>query len=131
MGYLLALCSVLLVTAAQLAMKLAMGRLPAVWPLPDFLLAMLHIAPGTLWLVAGVGGYLASMVCWYGALKKLPLSKAYSLLSLSYILVWAAAIWLPGWHDTFSWLNLLGVLSIMAGVTLVIWPGKNTVQRQQ
>lgn len=50
------------------------------------------------------------MVCWYFALHQLPLAKAYALLSLSYILVWAAAIWLPGWHEPFHWRSLLGVL---------------------
>ena len=56
--------------------------------------------------------------------KKLPLAKAYALLSLSYILVWAAAIWLPGWHEPFHWQSLLGVLLIVAGVLTIFWPVK-------
>jgi hypothetical protein len=45
-------------------------------------------------------GYVASMGCWYLALHRMALSKAYALLSLSYILVWGAAILLPGWGET-------------------------------
>ena len=48
-------------------------------------------------------GYVASMGCWYLALHRMALSKAYALLSLSYILVWGAAILLPGWGESFSW----------------------------
>lgn len=74
--------------------------------------------------VFGLLGYLLSMVCWYFALHRLPLSKAYALLSLSYILVWAAAIWLPGWHEPFYWQSLLGVAIIVAGVLTIFWPVK-------
>lgn len=122
MGYLMAICSVLLVTAAQLTMKYAMSLLPPVWPPQDIVMAFWHFAPGTVPLAMGIAGYVASMGCWYVALKYLDLSKAYSLLSLSYILVWAAAIWLPGWHEGFSPLRLVGVVAIMAGVILIVVP---------
>lgn len=78
----------------------------------------------TFGLFFGLLGYLLSMVCWYFALHRLPLSKAYALLSLSYILVWAAAIWLPGWHEPFYWQSLLGVAIIVAGVLTIFWPVK-------
>ncbi|MDR8290202.1 4-amino-4-deoxy-L-arabinose-phospho-UDP flippase, partial [Acinetobacter baumannii] len=42
----------------------------------------------------------------------------------SYILVWAAAIWLPGWHEPFHWQSLLGVAIIVAGVLTIFWPVK-------
>ena len=82
---------------------------------------LLHVGFG---LFFGLLGYLLSMVCWYFALHRLPLSKAYALLSLSYILVWAAAIWLPGWHEPFYWQSLLGVAIIVAGVLTIFWPVK-------
>ncbi|MDP1217385.1 4-amino-4-deoxy-L-arabinose-phospho-UDP flippase, partial [Klebsiella pneumoniae] len=40
------------------------------------------------------------------------------------ILVWAAAIWLPGWHESFYWQSLLGVAIIVAGVLTIFWPVK-------
>ncbi len=45
----------------------------------------------------------------------LALSKAYALLSLSYVLVWVASMLLPGLQGAFSLKAMLGVLCIMAG----------------
>jgi len=79
-----------LVSVAQLLLRHAMVMLP---PMSDaFWAALWHIAPGTGALMLGLTGYCASMGCWYLALHRMALSKAYALLSLSYILVWSAAI---------------------------------------
>lgn len=67
-------------------------------------------------------GYLLSVFCWHNALHHLALSKAYALLSLSYVLVWVASIILPGWQGTFSLKALLGVLCIMAGLMFIFCP---------
>ncbi|MFG7416369.1 hypothetical protein ACG00L_27290, partial [Klebsiella pneumoniae] len=69
--------------------------MPYLWliVLPFLYKHPLHLADlyyvDTFGLFFGLLGYLLSMVCWYFALHRLPLSKAYALLSLSYILVWA------------------------------------------
>lgn len=52
-------------------------------------------------LVVGFGGLSALCFCWYKALHQLALSKAYALLSMSYVLVWIASMVLPGWEGTF------------------------------
>ncbi|WLI78019.1 4-amino-4-deoxy-L-arabinose-phosphoundecaprenol flippase subunit ArnF [Kosakonia sp. H02] len=119
-----ALLSVLLVSGAQLLLRYAMVSLPPVAHLQAFFAALLQPQPGTLALIFGLMGYLASMGCWYVALHRLPLSKAYALLSLSYILVWAAAIWLPGWREPFSLRGGLGVLMIIAGVLVIFLPAR-------
>ena len=104
-----ALCSVMLVSAAQLLLRYAMQALPPVSELYAFVSALWHLSSGTGALLLGLMGYVASMGCWYLALHRMALSKAYALLSLSYILVWAAAILLPGWNEHFSWHGLAGV----------------------
>ena len=123
MGLIWALLSVGLVSGAQLLLRSAMVELPPLtdigFPQSSTAYAHRYLQPG-FWPV----GYLLSMVCWYFALHRLPLAKAYALLSLSYILVWAAAIWLPGWHEPFYWQSLLGVLIIIAGVLTIFWPVK-------
>ncbi|WP_039057788.1 4-amino-4-deoxy-L-arabinose-phosphoundecaprenol flippase subunit ArnF [Enterobacter sp. Bisph1] len=119
-----ALFSVLLVSGAQLLLRYAMVSLPPVELSESFIRALLQPQKGTLALVLGLAGYLASMGCWYLALHRLPLSKAYALLSLSYILVWAAAIWLPGWHEPFSLRGGIGVLVIIAGVLVIFLPAR-------
>ena len=124
-----ALLSVFLVSIAQLLLRYAMTSLPPV----DFSWAFVQIAVQSqnalLILLAGLLGYVASMACWYFALHRLALSKAYALLSLSYILVWAAAIWLPGWHEPFSLRGGLGVLLIMAGVLVIFLPPRRPPQQ--
>ncbi|HDS9459205.1 TPA: 4-amino-4-deoxy-L-arabinose-phospho-UDP flippase [Enterobacter asburiae] len=117
-----ALCSVLLVSAAQLLLRSAMQALPSVNDIPVFISALWHFSYGTGALLLGLIGYVASMGCWYLALHRMALSKAYALLSLSYILVWGAAILLPGWGERFSWHGLVGVGFIILGVLVIFLP---------
>ena len=117
-----ALCSVLLVSAAQLLLRDAMQARPPVSELLTFISALWHVSSGTGALLLGLMGYVASMGSWYLALHRMALSKAYALLSLSYILVWGAAILLPGWGESFSWHGLVGVVFIMLGVLVIFLP---------
>lgn len=119
-----ALCSVLLVSAAQLLLRSAMQALPSVNDIPVFISALWHFSSGTGALLLGLIGYVASMGCWYLALHRMALSKAYALLSLSYILVWGAAILLPGWGERFSWHGLVGVGFIILGVLVIFLPAR-------
>lgn len=122
MGVVWALLSVVIVSASQLALRYAMVQLPPVASPLLFCNHLLTLQPGTLPLVAGLVGYLVSMICWFLALQRLPLSRAYALMSLSYVLVWGAAIVLPGWHESFSWLSFAGVMSLFVGVLLIFSP---------
>jgi undecaprenyl phosphate-alpha-L-ara4N flippase subunit ArnF len=75
------------------------------------------------------------MGCWYLALQRMALSRAYALLSLSYILVWGAAVVLPGWGEHFSWRGLAGVGLIILGVLTIFMPqtywGKKSTRRSR
>ena len=124
MGLFWALMSVMLVSVAQLTLRVAMTTLPSAEQPWVLVWHLLHVGDGTLILLLGLLGYVASMACWFFALKRLPLAKAYALLSLSYMVVWLAAIYLPGWHEPFSWRGLLGVVVIVAGVITIFWPNK-------
>lgn len=126
MGYLWALCSVLLVSGAQLAMKWAVMQFPQAAFNLEFLSAVLfENVPGLLALLGGLTAYALSMVCWYLALRKIPLSKAYPLLSLSYVLVWGAAIALPWLNEPFSNSKLIGVGIIFVGLLLIFMPARS------
>ena len=124
MGYVWALMSVLLVTCAQLMMKWAMMSLPPIDRPRELFSAFWGISPGAEILVIGLLAYVCSMACWFMALRRVALSKAYPLLSLSYVLVWAAAIWLPWLHERFSAGKLVGVGVIFIGLLLVCIPDK-------
>ena len=120
MGIVWALLSVFLVSGAQLLLRQAMLTLPEVSDVVTLLWHLLRFDAGTVTLLFGLLGYLASMVCWFFALRRLPLAKAYALLSLSYIAVWTAALVLQ--HEVFSLQGLAGVLLVMAGVMTIFSP---------
>lgn len=124
MGWLFALGSVLLVSAAQLLMKWAMIQLPAIARPLDFAATLMTFSPPVLALLAGLFAYAFSMLCWLLALKRLPLSRAYPLLSLSYLLVWGIALLIPSLNEWFVWGKLAGGALILAGLLLIFWPDK-------
>ncbi|PIB50342.1 4-amino-4-deoxy-L-arabinose-phospho-UDP flippase [Pseudomonas sp. S10E 269] len=118
-GFALALGSVGLVSAAQLGMRWSMTRLP----LPsDWLEALNHnsIDLRAFGMVAlAILAYALSMLCWLGALKHLPLGRAYSLLSISYALVYLLAASLPVFNEAFSVSKTLGVALVILGVLVI------------
>jgi undecaprenyl phosphate-alpha-L-ara4N flippase subunit ArnF len=96
---------VLLVSGAQLGMRWSMTRLPS----PNN-----GSAPRSTWqrlavVLAAILAYALSMLCWLLALRDLPLGRAYSLLSISYALVYLLAASLPLFHEDFSLSKSLGV----------------------
>ncbi|ATN00761.1 MULTISPECIES: 4-amino-4-deoxy-L-arabinose-phosphoundecaprenol flippase subunit ArnF [Proteus] len=120
-GYLWAIGSALLVTAAQLLLKFGMSELPKLqlekqWF--DFAWLWANIAPISIVFV-GLVGYVLSMVCWLFTLRTIPLNKAYPLISLSYVFVYILAVILPWFQETPSWTKTAGVAFIMIGVWLI------------
>ncbi|KFF72663.1 4-amino-4-deoxy-L-arabinose-phospho-UDP flippase [Pectobacterium brasiliense] len=118
-GYVWALGSIVLASAAQVLMKSGMLALPSIslahWPSLSTLLAGW---PAVAVLI-GMLCYGLSMVCWFMVLRYLPLSRAYPLISLSYAVVYLAAVFLPWLNEPMSLRKNLGVLIILLGVWLV------------
>lgn len=127
MGLMWGLFSVIIASAAQLSLGFAASHLPPMTHLWDFIAALLAFGLDARILLLGLLGYLLSVFCWYKTLHKLALSKAYALLSMSYVLVWIASMVLPGWEGTFSLKALLGVACIMSGLMLISCPQQNNV----
>lgn len=118
-GYLWGGASVLLVTMAQLLMKWGMVQIP--WfSLPDINILFIqnHLSALTA-VFFGLCGYALSMVCWFFALRVLPLNRAYTLLSLSYALVYIAAVTLPWFNESISLTKTLGGMLILTGVWVI------------
>jgi undecaprenyl phosphate-alpha-L-ara4N flippase subunit ArnF len=82
-----------------------------------FAMMVLPIAAAAVLL--GLAAYAFSMLSWFNALRFLPLSRAYPLLSLSYVLVWGLAVAMPIFPDTFSTGKLMAIALIIVGVWLV------------
>ncbi|VVQ35352.1 putative 4-amino-4-deoxy-L-arabinose-phosphoundecaprenol flippase subunit ArnF [Pseudomonas fluorescens] len=114
-GITFALSSVLLVSAAQLGMRWSMSRLPS----PEhWLTTSIDLSAVAVVLVA-ILAYALSMLCWLAALRDLPLGRAYSLLSISYALVYLLAASLPLFNETFSLSKTIGVALVILGVITI------------
>lgn len=114
-----AMGSVLLVSSAQLGMRWGMNRLPspALWFEPE---SLAQCEPAAVLVIgAAIIAYALSMLAWLLALRDLPLSRAYSLLSVSYVLVYALAAVLPFFNETFTGSKTLGVMLIVMGVLTI------------
>jgi undecaprenyl phosphate-alpha-L-ara4N flippase subunit ArnF len=118
-GLTLAIASVLLVSSAQLGMRWSMLRLPQ--PAQWFsALQNASVDVQALGVVmAAIVAYGLSMLCWLGALRDLPLSRAYSLLSISYALVYLGAAFLPFFNETLTAAKTVGVTLIVLGVVTI------------
>ena len=111
--------SVALINSAQLGMRWSRTRLPE----PAQWLAAISQGEVSLSALAGVVGaiaaYALSMLCWLLALRDLPLGRAYSLLSISYALVYLLAASLPAFHESFTLAKTLGVTLVILGVLTI------------
>ena len=118
-GFTFACSSVLLVSGAQLGMRWSMTRLPqpAQW-LEAFSQGSFSL-PALAMVVAAIVAYALSMLCWLLALRDLPLGRAYSLLSVSYALVYLLAASLPIFHESFTLSKTLGVTLVILGVLVI------------
>ncbi len=110
----LVLSSILLVSCAQLMLKLGMNSLP---PGLDGIMN----APGAaiLLIILGLAAYGMSMLLWMMALANYELSFAYPMLSTSYILVYLGAVLLPQLDETVSTAKTIGIILIVIGVIFV------------
>jgi undecaprenyl phosphate-alpha-L-ara4N flippase subunit ArnF len=118
-GFAFASGSVLLVSGAQLGMRWSMTRLPE----PAQWLSAINQGDVSLVALGVVSGaivaYALSMLCWLLALRDLPLGRAYSLLSISYALVYLLAASLPIFHESFTLSKTLGVTLVILGVLTI------------
>ncbi|CRM80156.1 4-amino-4-deoxy-L-arabinose-phosphoundecaprenol flippase subunit ArnF [Pseudomonas fluorescens] len=118
-GFALALGSVGLVSAAQLGMRWSMTRLPLPDEWPNALSTGSIDGSALGVVILAIIAYALSMLCWLGALKHLPLGRAYSLLSISYALVYLLAACLPVFNEHFSLSKTLGVALVILGVLVI------------
>jgi undecaprenyl phosphate-alpha-L-ara4N flippase subunit ArnF len=121
LGRVLLACSIVLSAAGQLGMKAGMLELHAL-PARGVALAAASwndLAPAVQWTTAGLTAYGLSLVCWLAVLVRYPLSYAYPLLGLAYVLVYAGATQWPRLAEPASVLRTGGTLLILAGVALV------------
>ncbi len=114
-GISFAMGSVLLGSAAQLGMRWSMTRLPS----PEHLLTSSIDTAAVAVVLGAILAYGVSTLSWLAALRDVPLGRAYSLLSISYALVYLLAASLPVFNEAFSVTKTLGVALVMLGVITI------------
>jgi multidrug transporter EmrE-like cation transporter len=113
----LVMLGVLLNAAAQLLLKAGTNRVG------EFAFSLDNIVPIGMKLVlnppilAGLGCYVVSVVVWIMALSRVPVSVAYPMLSVGYI-VNAVAAWML-FGESITAQKLVGIGFICVGVFLV------------
>jgi drug/metabolite transporter (DMT)-like permease len=117
MIFILIFFGVLLNSGAQLLLKVGVNQIGYF----EFNLSQLSLfvfkVVCNIPIVAGLMLYVMSVVIWLLVLSRVPVSYAYPLLSLGYLINAIAAFYLL--HEPVSALRILGILIIMAGVYLV------------
>lgn len=77
-----------------------------------------------IWTAVGLFAYGISLLSWLAVLARYPLSFAYPILSLSYVLVYAGATYWPLLAEDATTLRTVGTLLILVGVSLVSGTGR-------
>lgn len=116
---LLLLTSIGLATAGQLLLKAGMVRVGEFSDvLDDHGVAGLALRMLTMWQVpVGLGVFALSAVFWLFVLSRVPLSTAYPVVSLSYVLILAFSVIVLGERPGVTvW---AGALLIMTGIALI------------
>lgn len=109
MAYILLILVSLLTCAGQLCQKQA----ALVWQQA----AESRLSITLRWLVLAVILLGLGMLIWLNVLQRLPLSQAYPMLSLNFVLVTLAARWL--FNEPTTLRHWCGVVSIMLGILLM------------
>ena len=110
-GYLLLLLASLLTCAGQLCQKQAAERWQALAAHEG------RLASTARWLSVAVLLLGLGMLAWLGVLRRLPVSQAYPMLSLNFVLVTLAARFIFG--ESVTSRHWAGVAVISAGILLM------------
>lgn len=113
----LIILTVLLNTAAQLALKMGMIKIG------HFDFAWHNLVPITLkialspWIFFGLLVYLISTATWLMVLSRIPVSIAYPMSSLGYVISAIAAYYM--WHENLTPMRIAGITIILIGVYMM------------
>ena len=75
--------------------------------------------PGLWWILGGLVAYAVSLLAWLNVLARIPLSFAYPLLSISYVLVYIGAIASPLLSEELTPMRAIGVVLVACGAAVV------------
>ena len=115
----LLIISIALGACGQLMFKAASRNLP---PFSELGLAKLMLTMFTTPLIlAGFTSFFISSVLWIVALRSVPLSMAYPMVALSYVIIFAGSYYLFG--EAVGWRHWVGAGLIISGILLITGRG--------
>ena len=109
----LVLGSVLFSVAGQLFLKSGAGRVAGTGQ-SGFLLAAFR----DVHVLSGLAAWIASTLCWLYVLRVAPLSRAYGLTSLTYVLIFLASVFVFG--EQVRRLHVVGTVLIVLGIACLL-----------
>lgn len=109
----LILSAVLFSVVGQLLLKSGATQLATVGT-GGFLLAAFR----NVQVLSGLAAWCASTVCWLYVLRVAPLSRAYGLTSLTYVLLLVASVGLYG--ERIRPIHVVGTMLIVAGIACLL-----------
>jgi undecaprenyl phosphate-alpha-L-ara4N flippase subunit ArnF len=119
-GWIFAAASIVLSASGQLTMKAGMQALHGAVEHGEVLAASgPQLRAAIIWTACGLASYGVSMLSWLAFLTRYPLSLAYPLLSISYVLVYVGATHWPLLMEPATPLRSAGTLLITVGVAVV------------
>ena len=110
---LLALSAVAFSVAGQLFLKSGARQLEGLGRLEFLLAAFRHVH-----VLSGLVAWTAATLCWLYVLRVAPLSRAYGLTSLTYVLTFMASVFLFG--EQVRRLHVVGTVLIVVGVACLL-----------
>jgi multidrug transporter EmrE-like cation transporter len=109
----LILCAIAFSAAGQLLLKSGTRHLADLGGL-KFLLAAVR----DMRVLSGLAAWIAWTICWLHVLRVAPLSRAYGLTSLTYVIIPLASIYLFG--EQVRRLHVAGIILITVGIACVL-----------
>jgi multidrug transporter EmrE-like cation transporter len=109
----LVVCAVAFSTAGQLFLKSGAQHLAGLGRF-EFLLA----AARDIRVLSGLAAWIASTLCWLYVLRVAPLSRAYGLTSLTYVLIPLASVYVFG--EQIRGPHVVGMVLIIMGIACVL-----------
>ena len=109
----LILAAVVFSVAGQLFLKSGAQSLAGHARLEFLLAAFRHVH-----VLSGLAAWAASTICWLYVLRVAPLSRAYGLTSLTYVLILVASVHLYG--ERVRPLHVVGTILIFVGIACLL-----------
>jgi drug/metabolite transporter (DMT)-like permease len=115
--FVLAIISIVLLATGQSLLKLGLSRAGGVNFSGGDVLAGFQTILTSPYIVMGFLFYGVSSLTWLDVLSKLEISKAFPMISLTYVITLVVGGMF--FDETITWTRILGVLVIITGVALV------------